>query len=90
MEIAWAGEAYESFQAAVELICQSFERSGVYYMTQITPEDKEPPFDAWLVGGASGESEWGDEVRVIRCQEEDEIEPNGPIESVRVDRIYIY
>lgn len=83
MEIAFNGEAYETFQNVLARL------SGL--VVEVTPEDGEQydlPFDAQLIG-PDLDAEWGDTVRV-RSWNEDTADAEGDPFSIRAKRILVF
>ena len=85
LSIAFGEGAAETFEDMLKVITDRLPDLVV----QVTPEDGSEPFDAILTGGRAYDSEWLDEVEVLRCDEDGE-----PLtterEYIRVQQILVY
>lgn len=92
MAITFAGEAYESFQAWVELGVADLGkgRAGARYFVQVTETDTGKAFDAWLIG-IDRRAEMGNTIKVVRNDDSGSTDPDlSKVESVEADRLHIY
>jgi hypothetical protein len=77
--IEFAGEAYESFQQALEKM--------VGYGVTITPLEDGEPFEAVLIG-PSRTSEWGDAVEYREV--DNDFNARGDIKTIRVEKVEVH